>query len=72
MSDVTITFQPQMKSETFIAVYEKIFEYIQILEYFPPIIDICIRFVAILKAENYLNVKIFLSKYIRTLAFKNH
>ena len=38
-----------------------------VFEYFPPIIDICIWFVAILKAENYLNIKIFLSKYIPTL-----
>ena len=59
MSDVTITFQPQKKSETFIAVYEQIFEYIQIFEYFPTNINIRIGFVAIFKAKYYLNIRIF-------------
>ena len=39
--------------------YERIFEYIQIFEYFPPNIDIHIRFVAIFKAEYYSNIRIF-------------
>ena len=34
-------------------VYERIFEYIRIFEYFPPNIDIRIRFVAVFKAEYY-------------------
>ena len=41
------------------SVYERIFEYIQIFEYFPPNIDIRIRFVVILNAEYYSNIRIF-------------
>ena len=35
--------------------FKQIFEYIQIFEYFPPNIDISLRFVVIFKAEYYLN-----------------
>ena len=38
------------------AVLKQIFKYIQIFEYFSPNIDICIRFVAIFKAEYYSNI----------------
>ena len=55
-----------------ISVYERIFEYIRIFEYFPTNIDIRIRFVAIFKAEYYSNIRIFLYEYFRILVFKNH
>ena len=57
---------------TIIPVYERIFEYIQIFEYFPLNIDIHIRLVAIFKAEYYLNIQIFLYEYFQILVFKNH
>ena len=39
-----------------ISVYERIYEYSNIFEYFPTNIDIRIRFVANFKAEYYLNI----------------
>ena len=46
--------------QTFIPVYERIFEYIRIFEYFPLNIDIHIQFVVILNAKYYSNI---LSEY---------
>ena len=40
----------------YVSVYERIFEYIRIFEYFTPNIDIHIRFVAIFKAKYYSNI----------------
>ena len=40
-------------------VFKRIFEYIRIFEYFPPNIDIRIRFVVIWNAEYYSNIRIF-------------
>ena len=47
----------------FVPVYKRIFKYIQIFKYFPPNIDICIRFMAIFKVKYYSNifVRIFLN-----------
>ena len=40
-------------------VFKRIFKYIRIFKYFPPNIDIQIRFVVIFKAEYYSNIQIF-------------
>ena len=54
--------------------YEQIFEYIRIFEYFPPNIDIRIRFVVILNAEYYSNIRISspnISKYLSLIISRN-
>ena len=50
--------------------FKRIFEYIRIFEYFPPNIDIRIRFVVILNAEYYSNIRIFCPNISEYLSLK--
>ena len=50
--------------------FQRIFEYIQIFEYFPPNIDIRIRFMVILNTEYYSNIQIFCLKIFKNRSLK--
>ena len=55
-----------------VSVYKRIFEYIRIFEYFPPNIDIRIRFDAISESRRLFEYSNILLEYFRISVDKNH